>query len=95
MQDRPVQLVIAVNALNIVDAVMTTLAVRSGGAFEANPLIRFGGLPVKVLLVGVLTVLLYRRRPTSLVWPAAALLWVACYHVGGILVNGRWLASPG
>jgi hypothetical protein len=95
MQDRPVQLVIAVNALNIVDAVMTTLAVRSGGAFEANPLIRFGGLPAKVLLVGVLTVLLYRRRPASLVWPAVALLWVACYHVGGILVNGRWLASPG
>jgi hypothetical protein len=87
-QERPLRLVIAVNLLNVVDAVMTTLAVRSGGAVEANPLIRFGGLPAKVVLVGVLTWLLYRRRPASLVWPAAALLWVACYHVSGILVNG-------
>jgi hypothetical protein len=87
-QERPLRLVIAVNLLNVVDAVMTTLAVRSGGALEANPLIRFGGLPAKVVLVGVLTWLLYRRRPDSLVWPAAALLWVACYHVSGILVNG-------
>jgi hypothetical protein len=92
MQERPLQLVVAVNLLNVVDAVMTTLAVRAGGAVEANPVVRFGGLPTKVILVGVLTWLLYRRRPASLVWPAAALLWVACYHVGGILVNGRWLA---
>jgi Domain of unknown function (DUF5658) len=88
LQERPLQLVIAVNVLNVVDAVMTTLAVRSGGAVEANPLVRFAGLPTKVVLVGVLTWLLYRRRPASLVWPAAALLWVACYHVSGILVNG-------
>jgi uncharacterized protein DUF5658 len=92
MQERPFRLVVAVNLLNVVDAMMTTLAVRSGGAVEANPLVRFGGLPAKIILVGVLTWLLYRRRPTSLVWPAAALLWVACYHVGGILVNGRWLS---
>jgi uncharacterized protein DUF5658 len=88
LQERPLRLVIAVNVLNVIDAVMTRLAVRSGGAVEANPLIRFGGLPAKVVLVGVLTWLLYRRRPDSLVWPAAALLWVACYHVSGILVNG-------
>ena len=83
---------VEVNLLNIVDAVMTTLVVRSGGAVEANPLVRFGGLPAKVILVGVLTWLLYRRRPVSLVWPAAALLWVACYHMCGIFVNGRWLS---
>jgi len=91
-QERPLRLVIAVNLLNVVDAVMTTLAVRSGGAVEANPLVRFGGLPLKIVLVGVLTWLLYRRRPASLVWPAAALLWVACYHVSGIFVNG-WRPS--
>jgi hypothetical protein len=91
-QDRPLRLVVAVNLLNVVDAVMTTLVVRSGGAAEANPLVRFGGLPLKIILVGVLTWLLYRRRPASLVWPAAALLWVACYHVCGIFVNGRWLS---
>jgi hypothetical protein len=87
-QDRPLMLVIGVNLLNVVDAVMTALAVRSGDAVEANPLVRFGGLPLKIVLVGVLTWLLYRRRPHSLVWPAAALLWVACYHVSGIFVNG-------
>jgi hypothetical protein len=87
-QDRPLMLVIGVNLLNVVDVVMTALAVRSGGAVEANPLVRFGGLPLKIVLVGVLTWLLYRRRPHSLVWPAAALLWVACYHVSGIFVNG-------
>jgi hypothetical protein len=91
-EKRPLRLVIAVNLLNVVDAVMTTLVVRSGGAVEANPLVRFGGLPAKIILVGVLTWLLYRRRPASLVWPAAALLWVACYHVCGIFVNGRWLS---
>ena len=52
MQARPLRLVVAVNLLNVVDAVMTTLAVRSGGAVEANPLVRFGGLPLKIVLVG-------------------------------------------
>ena len=92
MEERPLRLVVAVNVLNVVDAVMTSLVVRSGGAVEANPLVHFGGLPAKIILVGVLTWLLYRRRPASLVWPAAALLWVACYHVCGIFVNGRWLS---
>jgi hypothetical protein len=88
LQERPLRLVVAVNVLNLVDAVMTLLAVRSGGAFESNPVVRFAGLPAKVVFVGLLTWLLYRRKPSALVWPAAALLWIACYHVAGILVNG-------
>jgi hypothetical protein len=88
LQERPIHLVIAVNVLNIVDAVATLLAVRSGGAFESNPVVRFAGLPAKVALVGLLTWLLYRRKPSALVWPFAALLWVAGYHVAGIVVNG-------
>jgi hypothetical protein len=88
LQHRPLRLLIAVNALNVVDAVMTFLAVRSGGAFEANPVVRFAGLPAKIIVVGLLTWLLYRRKPSALVWPFAALLWVAGYHVAGILVNG-------
>lgn len=88
LEERPLRLVIAVNTLNVVDAVMTFLAVRSGGAYESNPVIRLVGLPAKIILVGTLTWLLYRRKPSALVWPAAALLWVACYHVAGILVNG-------
>jgi hypothetical protein len=50
--------------------------------------VRIAGLPAKVVLVGLLTWLLYRRRPAALVWPAAALVAVTCYHVSGILVNG-------
>jgi Domain of unknown function (DUF5658) len=88
LQARPLRLVIAVNVLNVVDAVMTSLAVRSGGAFEANPIVRLVGLPAKVVLVGLLTWLLYRRKPSALVWPFGALLCVAGYHVAGIFVNG-------
>jgi hypothetical protein len=84
---RPLGLVVAVNALNVVDAIMTALAVRSGDALEANPVVRFGGLPAKVAMVGLLTWLLYRRRPDALLWPAAALVLVFGYHLGGILVN--------
>jgi len=87
LEKRPFQLLVAVNLLNLVDAVMTAAAVRSGEAVEANPLIRFAGLPTKVLFVGVLTWLLYRRRPSALVWPTAVLLCVAGYHFSGILVN--------
>jgi Domain of unknown function (DUF5658) len=88
LQERPLQLVVAVNVLNVVDAMMTLLAVRAGGAFESNPVVRFAGLPAKIVLVGLLTWLLYRRKPSALVWPFAALLWVAGYHVAGIVVNG-------
>jgi hypothetical protein len=87
-KERPMSLVIAVNVLNVGDAVLTALAVSSGGALEANPVVRVAGLPAKVALVGLLTWLLYRRRPAALVWPAAALVAVSCYHVTGILVNG-------
>jgi len=87
-KERPLSLVIAVNVLNVGDAVLTALAVSSGGALEANPVVRLAGLPAKVALVGLLTWLLYRRRPPALVWPAAALVAVSCYHVTGILVNG-------
>jgi hypothetical protein len=88
LQERPVRLVIAVNLLNIMDAIMTFLAVRSGGAFESNPVVRLVGLPTKAVLVALLTWLLYRRKPTALVWPFVALLCVAGYHVAGIFVNG-------
>jgi hypothetical protein len=88
LQERPFQLAIAVNVLNLVDAVMTLLAVRSGGAYESNPVVRLVGLPAKIVLVGLLTWLLYRRKSPALVWPFAALLLVAGYHVAGMVVNG-------
>jgi Domain of unknown function (DUF5658) len=87
LQNPPLRLLIAVNVLNIADAVLTLLAVKTGGAYEANPFVRIAGLPVKIVFVAALTFLLYRRKPSSLVWPFAALLWVAGYHIAGIFVN--------
>jgi hypothetical protein len=83
----PIALVVAVNALNLVDAVLTAVAIRSGGAFELNPIVRVGGIPLKLTLVGVLTWLLYRKRPRALLVPAVVLAWVVCYHLSGIIVN--------
>ena len=88
LQERPIRLAVAVNVLNLVDAVMTLLAVRSGGAYESNPVVRLVGLPAKVVLVGLVTWILYRRKPSALVWPFGALTLVAGYHVAGIVVNG-------
>lgn len=88
LQKRPLRSLVAVNVLNIADAVLTLLAVKAGGAYEANPFVRIAGLPVKIVFVAALTLLLYRRKPSSLVWPFAALVWVAGYHVAGIFVNG-------
>jgi hypothetical protein len=85
---RPVALVVAVNALNLTDAVLTRFAVASGGALELNPFVRVLGLPVKLAAVAGLTVLLYKRRAPALVWPVAVLLWVLCYHISGMVVNG-------
>jgi hypothetical protein len=84
---RPLALVTALNFLNLSDALLTWFAVESGGAQELNPFVRVLGLPFKLVAVGALSLLLYRRRPAALVWPIAALLWVLCYHVSGIVVN--------
>lgn len=88
LQESPMRLAIAVNALNVVDAAMTSLAIRSGGAYESNPFVEATGLPAKIALVALLSWILYRRKPSALIWPAAVLLWVACYHVAGVFVNG-------
>jgi hypothetical protein len=84
---RPLWLLAGLNVLNLADALLTQFAVRSGGALELNPLVRVVGLPLKLVAVGALSVLLYKRRPAALMWPIAVLLWVLCYHVSGIIVN--------
>lgn len=88
LNERPLRLVVAVNVLNLVDAVMTALAVGSGHAYESNPVIEAIGLPAKLIVVGALSWILYRRKPSALIWPTVALLWVAAYHVAGVFVNG-------
>src|SRR5205823_1465109 len=59
---RPMSLLVTVNLLNLADAVLTRFAVSAGAAVELNPVVRLIGLPAKLLLVGLLSWLLYRRR---------------------------------
>jgi Domain of unknown function (DUF5658) len=87
-EESPVGLLVAVNLLNVADALFTRLAVHAGQATELNPLVRAVGLPAKVVGVGLLSWLLYRRRPALLLIPAAALLVVLAYHVSGLVVDG-------
>lgn len=87
MEARPLGLLVIVNVLNVVDAILTAVAVNAGAASEANPVVRMLGLPGKIVLVGLVTWLLYKRRPAALVWPAAVLLAVVAYHLAGAIVN--------
>lgn len=76
------------NALNIADAVMTTLALRSQQATEANPVVRAIGLPLKVVLVAALSLFLAHIRPRALVWAILAMAGVLAWHLAGIVLNG-------
>jgi len=86
-EESPLALLVAVNVLNIADALFTQFAVRAGQATELNPLVRTIGLPAKILGVGLLSWLLYRKRPALLLIPAAALLVVLAYHVSGLFID--------
>ena len=55
---------------------------------ELNPVVRAIGLPAKLVLVGLLSWFLYRRRPAALLIPAAILLVVLAYHVSGLVIDG-------
>lgn len=69
----------ALNALNIADALLTTIALRAGVAVEANPVVRTIGMPGKVVLVAVAGWALYRLRPRALMVPIAALALVVLW----------------
>ena len=86
-EESPLGLLIAVNVLNVADAALTQFAIRAGQATELNPLVRSIGLPAKIVGVGLLSWLLYRKRPALLLIPAAALLLVLAYHVSGLVID--------
>ena len=71
----------ALNALNLADALLTTIALQTGVAVEGNPVVRAIGMPGKVVLVATAGWLINRLRPRALVVPVAALaatvLWTA------------------
>jgi len=87
IRGHPLILLVVVNVLNATDALATQLALDSGRATEANPLVQSIGLPAKLLIVGVASYLLYRLRPKHLIWPALALLAVLVWHLAGVGIN--------
>lgn len=71
----------ALNALNLADAALTTIALQSGLAVEGNPVVRAIGMPGKLVLVAAAGWLISIVRPRALIVPVAALaatvLWTA------------------
>jgi hypothetical protein len=80
-------LLVAVNLLNVADAVLTVHAVRHVGAVEANGIVKIIGLPAKIVIVGIATIILARTRKRALIWPILGLAAVVSWHVGGLLVG--------
>jgi hypothetical protein len=87
LEARPIEAVIACNALNIADALLTAVGVHGGLAVETNPIVNMIGLPTKIVLVAVVSVALLRTRPRALIWPCAALAAVVLWHVCGFLAQ--------
>ena len=87
LEDRPWSLFAIANGLNVADAAVTWVFLRTGQIEEANPVVRGIGLPAKVILVGVLTWLLLRTRPRALVWPILILAFVMAWDVAGIVLG--------
>ena len=79
-------LLVAMNVLNVLDAVLTYLVTRSGIAVEANPLVAWLTLPGKIVFVAALSLLLWRLRPRALAVPVAAYTAVVCYTIGGAVL---------
>jgi hypothetical protein len=82
-----VGLIVAVNALNVADALLTAFAVRSGEAVESNPVVRLIGLPAKIMVVALLSVVVARWRPRLLIWPVVALVAVLGWHLAGLALR--------
>lgn len=84
LQRSPRNLLIIVNGLNITDAIFTAAAIHIGTAVEANPIVRWIGLPLKIIGVLVLSIVIARCKPKLLIIPLAVLMAVFIYHLTGI-----------
>lgn len=76
-------LLAVVNGLNVMDALLTEVALRTGRGVEFNPVASALGSGGKIALVGVASYVLYRIRPSSLLWPTIVLALVIAYHAAG------------
>ncbi|HEX2057010.1 MAG TPA: DUF5658 family protein [Actinomycetota bacterium] len=83
-----VGLLVALNVLNLLDAGLTFLLVRSGVAAEANPFVEWLTLPGKVAFVAAFSVLLWKLRPRALVIPLVGYAGVVAYTIAGALWLG-------
>lgn len=82
-----VGLLVAVNVLNVFDAVSTWLLIDRGHALELNPLMDTpAALMGKVVGVAAATVWLRRQRPVALAIPLVPLVWVTLYQLVGWLL---------
>jgi hypothetical protein len=75
----------ALNALNLADALLTSIALRTGVALEGNPVVRTIGLPGKLVVVAVAGWLINRLRPRALIVPVAALALVVAWTLANLL----------
>ena len=75
------------NALNVADALLTSIALRSGVAVEGNPAVRMIGMPGKVALVAIAGWLVNRLRPRALLIPIAALALTIAWTAVNLLVT--------
>ncbi len=89
LQRTPTVALVALNALNVGDALSTRLALHGEGAVESNPVARLIGLPGKLVIVGLLSVLLLRLRPRLLAWLVLPFLSVLVWHLAGFLASRR------
>ena len=73
-------------ALNLADALLTTVALRSGVAVEANPVVRAIGMPGKIVLVALAGWLISILRPRALIVPVAALAVTVAWTAANLLL---------
>jgi hypothetical protein len=78
-------LLLALNGLNLLDAILTFVVTRVGVAREGNPIVDAMTLPGKVAFVAALSFLLWKLRPGALIVPVVAYALVVCYTVAGAL----------
>lgn len=78
-------LLVALNVLNLLDALLTYLVTRAGVAVEGNPVVDAMTLPGKVAFVAALSLLLWKVRPRALVVPVAGYALVVVYTIAGTL----------
>jgi hypothetical protein len=82
-----VALLVALNLLNLLDAVLTHTLTSGGVAREGNPVVEWMTLPGKVVFVAALSVVLWKLRPGALVVPVVAYVAIVCYTLVGAAVS--------